>query len=161
MLSSRISKKDGSWHSTNSLNADKLFTAAYVALKSFDKVSKLRGQQSAETSRSAAAGPHTCFFTSVREPFTRGHMQRFDRRRYLNRWLRSFTSVTRIRISPHFPTEQSRGKIHHDDTIHSLRQKEASIQIDFEGLVTPAQLSNSASELPARFCRISLFRVDQ
>ena len=39
-------KKDGDWHSTSSLSADELLTAAYVATKSFEKVSQLRSQPS-------------------------------------------------------------------------------------------------------------------
>ena len=37
-------QKEGSWHSTSSLNADELLTTAYVATKSFEKVSQLRSQ---------------------------------------------------------------------------------------------------------------------
>ena len=35
-------QKDGSWHSTSSLNSDELLTAAHVATKSFDKIAELR-----------------------------------------------------------------------------------------------------------------------
>ena len=37
-------QKDEAWHSTSSLNADELLTAAYVATKSFETITQLRGQ---------------------------------------------------------------------------------------------------------------------